>query len=79
MSGYARFGDNCRIGNRVIVGMKSMEYWEAPLMGNNLDIGAGVKLPGKIRIGNDVLIGANAVVICDVPDNSIAAGVRAAI
>lgn len=79
VSGYAKFGDNCRIRNGVVVGMKNMEYWEAPIIGNNVDIGAGAKLLGNIRIGNDVLIGANAVVICDVPDNSIAVGVPAVI
>jgi serine O-acetyltransferase len=44
-----------------------------------VDIGAGAKVLGKIRIGNNVLIGANAVVLTDVPDNSIAVGVPAVI
>jgi serine O-acetyltransferase len=36
-------------------------------------------LLGPITIGNDVIVGANAVVICDVPDNSIAVGIPAVI
>jgi serine O-acetyltransferase len=44
-----------------------------------VDIGAGAKLLGGIRIGNHVHIGANAVVLCDVPDRSIAVGVPALI
>jgi serine O-acetyltransferase len=79
VSGYARFGDNCRIRNGVVVGLKNVEEPGAPIIGNNVDIGAGAKVLGKIRIGNNVLIGANAVVICDVPDNSIAVGVPAVI
>lgn len=79
VSGYAKFGDNCRIRNGVVVGLKNMEEPSAPVIGNNVDIGAGAKVLGKIRIGNNVLIGANAVVICDVPDNSIAVGVPAVI
>jgi serine O-acetyltransferase len=79
VSGYARFGDNCRIRNGVVVGLKNMDEPGAPSIGNNVDIGAGAKVLGKIRIGNNVLIGANAVVICDVPDNSIAVGVPAVI
>jgi len=79
VSGYTKFGDNCRIRNGVVVGLKNVEEPGAPIIGNNVDIGAGAKVLGKIRIGNNVLIGANAVVICDVPDNSIAVGVPAVI
>ena len=79
ISGYARFGDNCRIRNGVVVGLARVEDPVAPIIGNNVDIGAGAKLLGRIRVGNDVLIGANAVVLTDVPDNSIAVGVPAII
>jgi len=79
VSGYAKFGDNCRIRNGVVVGLKNVEELGAPIIGNNVDIGAGAKVLGKIRIGNNVLIGANAVVITDVPDNSIAVGIPAVI
>lgn len=79
ISGYAKFGDNCRIRNGVVVGLKNIEVPRAPRIGNNVDIGAGAKLLGDIMIGNNVNIGANAVVICDVPDNSIAVGVPAII
>ncbi len=79
ISGYAQFGDNCRIRNGVVVGLRRVEEKQAPVIGDNVDIGAGAKILGPIRIGNNVLIGANAVVICDVPDNSVAAGVPAQI
>jgi serine O-acetyltransferase len=79
VSGFATFGDNCRIRNGVVVGLKNVENLGAPNIGNNVDIGAGAKVLGRIRIGNNVLIGANAVVITDVPDNSIAVGVPAVI
>jgi serine O-acetyltransferase len=79
VSGYAKFGDHCRIRNGVVVGLKNVEEPGAPTIGNNVDIGAGAKVLGEIRIGNNVLIGANAVVITDVPDDSIAVGVPAVI
>jgi serine O-acetyltransferase len=79
VSGYAKFGNQCRIRNGVVVGLKNVEEPGAPTIGNNVDIGAGAKVLGKIRIGNNVLIGANAVVISDVPDNSIAVGIPAVI
>lgn len=79
ISGYATFGDNCRIRNGVVVGLRRVTEKAAPKIGNNVDIGAGAKLLGPIRIGDNVLIGANAVVFCDVPDNSIAVGVPAVV
>jgi len=79
ISGYAQFGDNCRIRNGVVVGLRRVEEKFAPVIGNNVDIGAGAKILGPIRIGNNVLIGANAVVVCDVPDHSVAVGVPAVI
>ncbi len=79
VSGFASFGDNCRIRNGVVVGLSRVTDPCAPQFGNNVDIGAGAKVLGNIRIGNNVLIGANAVVLTDVPDNSIAVGVPAVI
>jgi serine O-acetyltransferase len=79
VSGYARFGDNCRIRNGVVVGLRRVEEKCAPVIGSYVDIGAGAKLLGPIRIGDNVTIGANAVVLCDVPDNSIAVGVPAVV
>ncbi|WP_449432911.1 serine O-acetyltransferase [Pseudomonas putida] len=79
ISGYARFGDDCRIRNGVVVGLKNVSEPIAPVFGNNVDIGAGAKVLGNIRIGNNVAIGSNAVVLVDVPDNSLAVGVPATI
>lgn len=79
ISGFAKFGDNCRIRNGVVVGLKRVDDPCAPIIGNNVDIGTGAKVLGRIRIGDDVLIGANSVVITDVPDRSIAVGVPAVI
>jgi serine O-acetyltransferase len=77
VSGYAQFGNHCRIQNDVVVGLRSPDRPGVPVIGNNVDIGAGAKLLGPIFIGDNVVIGANAVVICDVPDNCSAIGVPA--
>lgn len=79
ISGFASFGDDCRIRNGVVVGLSRTDEPCAPQIGNDVDIGAGAKVLGNIRIGNCVRIGANAVVLTDVPDNSIAVGVPAKI
>ena len=79
ISGYAKFGDDCRIRNGVVVGLKRVDDPCAPTIGNNVDIGAGAKILGPIRIGNNVAIGANSVVLTDVPDDSVAVGVPAVV
>lgn len=79
VSGYAQFGDDCRIRNGVVIGLKNIAEPVAPIIGDNVDIGAGAKILGAIKVGNNVVVGANAVVITDVPDNSLAVGVPARI
>ena len=79
ISGDAVFGDDCVIRNGVTVGLRITGQRGAPVIGNRVDIGAGAKVLGSIQIGDDVAIGANAVVITDVPTNSIAVGVPAKI
>jgi serine O-acetyltransferase len=79
VSGFARFGNNCRIRNGVVIGLARIDQPCAPQLGDDVDVGAGAKLLGNIRIGNHVRIGANAVVITDVPDHCIAVGVPAVV
>lgn len=79
VSGFAKFGNDCRIRNGVVVGLAHTDDPCAPVIGDNVDIGAGAKVLGRIRIGNNVRIGANAVVTRDVPDDCIAVGVPAVI
>ncbi len=77
ISGDAVFGDDCIVRNGVTVGLRHTGERGAPVIGDRADIGAGAKILGSIRIGDDVAVGANAVVIADVPSNSIAVGVPA--
>ena len=79
ISGDAVFGDDCVVRQGVTVGLRNRNQRGSPHIGDRVDIGAGAKLLGNIRIGNDVAIGANAVVLCDVPDGCIAVGVPAVV
>lgn len=79
VSGHAKIGDNCRLRPGVVIGLARVEDPCAPTIGNNVDIGVGAKLLGRITIGDNVCIGANAVVIRDVPSDSIAVGVPAVV
>jgi len=51
----------------------------APIIGNNCVFFAGSKIIGNVSIGNNVIVAANAVVVKDVPDNAVVAGVPAKI
>lgn len=68
-------GKNCWINQQVTIGHSDAAH--CPYIGDNVSIKAGAKIIGGVTIGNDVIIGANAVVVKDVPDHSIVAGVPA--
>lgn len=67
-------GKNCLIFQGVTIGVGTSGI---PRIGNNIILSSGAKIIGGITIGNNVTIGANAVVTKDVPDNSIAVGIPA--
>ncbi len=78
--GDARIGDECIVRQGVTIGMRRTDRpFEAPELGARVDIGAGAKILGKIRIGDGVRIGANAVVLCDIPSGATAVGIPARI
>jgi serine O-acetyltransferase len=79
ISGDTVIGDDVIVRNGVTIGLRHTGERGAPVIGNRVDIGAGAKILGPITIGDDVAIGANAVVISDVPPNSVAVGVPARI
>lgn len=66
VSPNAVIGKGCTIFHQVTIGEGRDG---APTIGDNCFIGVGAKVIGKIKIGNNVRIGANCVVFEDVPDN----------
>jgi len=76
--GEGRIGDNCWISPGVTIGYKGADSG-LPAIGNNVFIGVGARLLGGITIGDNVVIGANAVVVKDVPANCTVGGVPARI
>ena len=71
-------GDDCAIYQQVTIGtINGIDG--APIIGHRVFIGAGAKILGPVRVGNDAKIGANAVVLRDVPDGATAVGVPARI
>ena len=77
--GFGTIGDNVTISQGVTIGLKNKGD-EFPIIGNNVHIGAGAKILGNVKIGDNSRVGANAVVInIEIPPNSIAVGVPAKI
>jgi serine O-acetyltransferase len=71
-------GEYCTIYHGVTLGDRG-SWGDAPRVGNRVLIGAGAKLIGEIVIGDDCVIGANAVVHTSVPTCHIAVGVPAVV
>lgn len=76
----AEVGDNVTMYHGVTLGGTGKETGKRhPTVGSNVIIGSGAKILGPIVIGDNVKIGANAVVLKAVPSNSTAVGVPARI
>lgn len=80
VNGCATIGKNVNISPGVNIGKanrgKNKGY---PTIGNCVYIGPGAKIVGAVHIGNNVAIGANAVVTKDIPNNACVGGVPAKI
>jgi serine O-acetyltransferase len=73
----SRIGRNCSVIANVTVGMRNEHAF--PDIGDDVFIGAGARVLGNIKIGNGAKIGANAVVIDDVPAGATVVGIPARI
>lgn len=81
-----KVGENCWINQHVVIGygvafelngIFPQRETDTPSIGNNVTIYAGAKILGKVKVGDNVTIGANSVVINDVPSNVTVMGVPA--
>lgn len=78
-------GGGCEIGEYftvfqgVTVGSFRDKKGGTPKIGSRVIVFAGAKIIGNVHIGNDVVVGANAVVTKNIPDNAVVAGVPAKI
>ena len=71
-------GNNCNLSQGVTLGQVNRGLKAGcPSIGNNVYIGPGAKIIGRIQIGDDAAVGANAVVVDDVPPHAVVGGVPA--
>ena len=66
-----KIGKNCTVFQNVTIGKKNDLY---PTIGNNVTIYPGTVIVGNVKIGDNSIIGANSVVLHDVPPNTVVAG-----
>lgn len=73
--GAAEIGDDCILRQGVTLGNRYLSAPdEAPILGKKVNVGAGAKILGRITIGDEASIGANAVVLIDIPTRTTAVG-----
>lgn len=74
-------GNNCKIFNGVTLGNKNTEVAEneQPMVGSGVVLSTGAKILGNITIGDNVIVGANSVVLQNIPSGCIAVGIPAKI
>jgi serine O-acetyltransferase len=78
INGAVKGGRNIVVESGVVIGAaKNGLPVKVPVLGNNIYIGSGAKIFGDITIGNNVKIGANSVVVKNIPDNVTVVGIPA--
>lgn len=77
----AKIGENCNVYPNVVIGASGRpdEGNLAPVIGDNVTLCVGAKVLGNISVGNGSIVAANAVVLDNVPENVVVAGVPAKI
>lgn len=71
-------GEKCNLAHGVTIGYAGRgDKWGCPTIGKRVQINTGAVVIGRIRIGDEVVVGANAVVTKDVPDSAVVVGVPA--
>ena len=71
-------GNNVKISQHVTIGGRS-GLIEVPVIEDGVEVGAVACILGPVRLGAGAVVGANAVVLCDVPNGKVAVGVPARI
>lgn len=74
-----KVGNYCKLQTGVLLGNTNHTENEKPIIGDNVGFGPGAKVLGKVTIGDNCFIAANAVVVKDMPANAIIGGVPAKI
>ena len=71
----AQLGSYCNIGQGVVIGAAGTA--RAPILGDRVWVGPHAVITGPVKVGNEAVVGANSLVVLDVPDKAVVVGVPA--
>lgn len=73
----AVIGERCQIGVQVVIGGKGKDVPGAPIIGDDVYLGAGAKILGSVHVGDRAVVGANSVVTMNVSPGATVVGAPA--
>lgn len=76
---YCKIGHNAKLIGPLTIGLNLVNNGKYAEIGNNVTICTGARVIGDVKIGNNVIIGANAVVVKDIINNVVVGGIPAKI
>lgn len=79
INGGSIIGENCHLHGNNCIGNAGAHDLRCPRIGKNAVLGVGAKIIGAVSVGDNVTVAAGAVVVKDVPDNCVVAGVPATV
>lgn len=79
IGGACIIGKNVSINQNVTLGRRDIDETGDPVIGDNVAINSGAVIVGAVKVGNNAKIGANSVVLKDVPEHATAVGIPARI
>lgn len=72
INSHAKIGRNCKLHGNNCIGNKGEKYkYQVPIIGDNFDLGIGAQVIGPIEIGDNIVVGANAVVVHSFLENDL--------
>lgn len=78
VNGDAIIGANANLTHGTMLGQANRgAYTGSPILGDRVFLGAGAKIIGRVQLGDDCAVGANAVVTKDVPEKGVVGGIPA--
>jgi serine O-acetyltransferase len=77
ISPLATIGANCNIGQGVTIGTTGEDASKGPVLCDRVWVGPNATITGPVEVGSAAVVGANSLVVTNIPDNGVAVGVPA--
>jgi serine O-acetyltransferase len=77
ISPLAKLGANCNVAQGITIGVAGMGANKGPELGDRVWVGPNATISGPVKVGNSAVVGANCMVVSNIPDKGVAVGVPA--